>query len=213
MEMHKTNWRCGFVSKKLIVLWSGTLLIILMCLFPPWAYDGKLAGYAFCFSDGIGTYSHYGHIDLARLIIQCVVVGLLTGALYYTLNSKKLEDNGCNSNLPCGKCEVEKQVEKEDDKGCTRREFAIWWLSLLVAVSIVMFAIGLVAPSLVFLAYIVGFIACLINLILICERLENTGHSGWWVLLLFAPIANVFLLVYCFVTPENSKFAQKNINA
>ncbi len=127
--------------------------------------------------------------------------------------SKNGGQDGCNSNIPCGKCEVEKQVEKEDDKGCTRREFAIWWLSLLVAVSIVSFVIGLVAPSLVFLAYIVCFIACLINLVLICERLRNTGHSGWWVLLLFVPIINIFLLIYCFVSPENSKFAQKNVNA
>ena len=59
--------------------------------------------------------------------------------------SKNGGQDGCNSNIPCGKCEVEKQVEKEDDKGCTRREFAIWWLSLLVAVSIVSFVIGLVA--------------------------------------------------------------------
>jgi hypothetical protein len=63
--------------KKLIILWAGTFVIVAMCLFPP-------MGYAFLFSD-------YGdaHIDSIRLIIQCGIVGLITGTLLYTLKDKK----------------------------------------------------------------------------------------------------------------------------
>jgi hypothetical protein len=84
-------------SKKRI-LWAGTFVIVAMCLFPPWVDEGSIVGYAFLFSDGIFGQSRWddvhAHIDLVRLIIQCVIVGLITGALLYTLNSKKAEGGG-----------------------------------------------------------------------------------------------------------------------
>jgi hypothetical protein len=88
--------------KKLTVLWIGITIIVLMCLFPPWGRGGRFFGYAFLFTGrfntGMGSRAtrgrEWGEIDLVRLIIQCVIVGLITGALLYTLNSKKSEDGG-----------------------------------------------------------------------------------------------------------------------
>jgi len=64
--------RQDFVTKKLIILWAGTFVIVALCL-------GTL-------------YTRY--MDLARLIIQCAIVGLITGVLLYTLNAKKAEGGG-----------------------------------------------------------------------------------------------------------------------
>lgn len=76
-----------------VVLWTGTFIIVIMCLFPPWVDEGRIAGYHFLFSDGnfYQGYQHFfgAHIYFTRLIIQCAIVGLITGALLYTLNSKK----------------------------------------------------------------------------------------------------------------------------
>ena len=71
---------------KKIVLWVGTVIIVLMCFFPPWVmiYDDYFVGYAFLFYGGNKT-----HIDLVRLIVQCAIVGLITGVSFYTLNNKK----------------------------------------------------------------------------------------------------------------------------
>lgn len=66
-----------------VILWIGILLIVLMCLFPPWVYQGEFAGYAYLFSNWLGS------LDLVRLIIQCAIVGLITGALLYTLKDEK----------------------------------------------------------------------------------------------------------------------------
>jgi hypothetical protein len=71
-----------------IILWIGILLIVLMCLFPPWVWErGHFAGHAYLFSEGWTLRN--AHIDLVRLIIQCVIVGLITGTLLYTLKDKK----------------------------------------------------------------------------------------------------------------------------
>jgi len=94
--------------KKLTILWAGTFVIVDMCLFPPFVsnsgseYYGR--GYAYLFSDRISvvepkswpsSYTSYisvrAHIDFVRLIIQCAIVGLITGVLLYTLKDKKDE--------------------------------------------------------------------------------------------------------------------------
>lgn len=63
-----------------------------MCLFPPWVAENKIQGYAYLFSGyPIIGFSYEAHIDLVRLIIQCAIVGLITGALLYTLKDKKAE--------------------------------------------------------------------------------------------------------------------------
>jgi hypothetical protein len=74
-----------------VILWIGISLIVLMCLFPPWGRGGEFDGYAYLFSGG---NSYKTHIDLVRLIIQCIIVGLITGGLLYTLNVKKADDGG-----------------------------------------------------------------------------------------------------------------------
>ncbi len=83
--------------KKLPVLWTSILIIVAMCLFPPWVRRGEIASHAhFLFSSGVGNYKsciYHAHVDLVRLVIQCVMVVLITGALFYTLNIKKAE--GC----------------------------------------------------------------------------------------------------------------------
>jgi len=103
-----------------VILWIGITIIVAMCLFPPFVSDSKTGhrrGYANLFSDGISFVDrpvehfknpitgkmfadrpHYGfveaHIDFIRLIIQCAIVGLITGGLVYTLKDKKTEGSG-----------------------------------------------------------------------------------------------------------------------
>jgi hypothetical protein len=52
--------------KKLIILWTGTFVIVALCL--------------------ITLYNTHDYMDyLVRLIIQCAIAGLITGVLLYTL--------------------------------------------------------------------------------------------------------------------------------
>ncbi len=78
-----------------VILWTGIFVIVAMCLFPPWADKGRMVGYAYLFSDGNFQQFRRGdiraHIDLVRLLIQCAIVGLITGGLLYTLKDKKAE--------------------------------------------------------------------------------------------------------------------------
>jgi hypothetical protein len=93
--------------KNLVILWTGVLLIILMCLFPPFVSDsstGYRHGYSYFFSNTIsvadyksfdGSYiykSLKAHIDFVRLVIPCAIVGLITVALLYTLKDKKAKE-------------------------------------------------------------------------------------------------------------------------
>lgn len=101
--------------KKLIILWSGTIIIVIMCFFPPFISNSKIKGdyrmpdkyktrYTFLFSNEIPirermNYEDYddyrrnafvpAHIDFVRLIIQCAIVGLITGVLLFTLGNSK----------------------------------------------------------------------------------------------------------------------------
>lgn len=79
-------------NKQLTVLWFGVCLIVLMCLFPPWLDRGEKAlGYRFILTQEIGQGEYIYktiRIDSRRLIFQCVVVVLLTGAGIYTLRVK-----------------------------------------------------------------------------------------------------------------------------
>ncbi len=108
----KSDWpRCFKVvaalqnNKKKSAAWAGTFVIVVMCLFPPFisnSYSDEgsfFRGYAYLFSAGrifVRSYNVYipAHIDFVRLIIQCAIVGLITGVLLYTLNDKKAEGSG-----------------------------------------------------------------------------------------------------------------------
>ncbi len=80
--------------KQKIVLWIGIGVIVLMCLFPPWLAgdEGEFEGYTLLFSgplNGTGGYLNDSpRIDFTRFMMQCAIVGLITGALLYTLISK-----------------------------------------------------------------------------------------------------------------------------
>jgi len=104
-----------------VILWIGIVIIVLMCLFPPFITDSKISsnyddrdgrhkrGYTYLFSNEIPTcnrkdYRYYddwrrsafvpAHIDFVRLIIQCGIIGLITGGLLYSLKDKKAEGSG-----------------------------------------------------------------------------------------------------------------------
>ena len=107
----KSDWpRCFKVvtaiqnNKKKSAAWAGTFVIVAMCIFPPWVPDnivevGGERRYDFLFSNGIFIEAYpfaivYCHIDTVRLVIQCVIVSLITGALLYNLKDKKAEGGG-----------------------------------------------------------------------------------------------------------------------
>ena len=60
------------------VLWAGFALIALMGLFPPWFSNREFVGYSFIFLPA----GHSSHIDVARLVVQCLVAGLVAGGLF-----------------------------------------------------------------------------------------------------------------------------------
>ena len=86
----------------LMVLWLGIIVIVLMCLYPPWIETVRLpssnikgtnsAGYGFLWHPP-STGSRYSGIaiDYSRLLLQFFAVGLITGGLLYTLKAKKKE--------------------------------------------------------------------------------------------------------------------------
>jgi uncharacterized membrane protein YhaH (DUF805 family) len=50
--------------------------------------------------------------------------------------------------------------------------------------------------------YLVSVLATGASLCLTALRLHNMAMSGWWSLLLFVPIVNIFLNLRCFAFPE-----------
>jgi len=81
--------------KKAIVL-AGVVIIVAMCFFPPWKAEGESmygeyvqpAGYH-CFLFPPEYDYSYVTIDTTRLMLQCVIVALLAGGLYWTVRKSK----------------------------------------------------------------------------------------------------------------------------
>ncbi len=80
--------------REMLFLWMAVGIIVLMCLFPPWAgYIIKTSGgsssagshYAWLFSSQVRL------LDFPRLVVQCAFVALLAGAAIYTsrISTKK----------------------------------------------------------------------------------------------------------------------------
>jgi hypothetical protein len=92
--------------KKIIILWAGLGIIILMCLYPPWlrthnrfVADGHLAvklakvplpsRYAFLLTPPEEQEPNItASIDIRRLLVQCVIVLLVGGGLAFLYRSK-----------------------------------------------------------------------------------------------------------------------------
>lgn len=85
--------------KRKIVLWCGSAIIIIMCLFPPmlqkdvtvsWAGRPTMAwqdaGYHFFATDD-------GMIKTGQLTIQCVIVAIITSVVFFSLSSKGNTEN------------------------------------------------------------------------------------------------------------------------
>ncbi len=87
---------CRYLPK-LFVLWPAISVIILFVLFPPWTKTYRLPssnikatmpiGYSFLLSPPEADRASGVSIDLPRLGLQCGIVFLVTGALYYTLST------------------------------------------------------------------------------------------------------------------------------
>ena len=108
--------------------------------------------------------------------------------------------------------QVIRHVADDDNKGCSRREYGIWYLCLFGGSFVLSFFIAFAAPRVPYLATltkIVEVVVCIISFVLLCERLNNIGHSGWWALLVIVPIVNIFLLVYCLACPKDFKYTKR----
>ncbi len=90
------NW------KQMRIIWVGIVIILLMGLFPPklratsdWLLIGGSSGSIYYTFDGYGLqFSSSGRIDIARLCVQWVIVGVITGGLIITLRDKKSRQDG-----------------------------------------------------------------------------------------------------------------------
>jgi len=91
-----------------VIIWIGVLLIAVMCFFPPCitkiirgndAYAAILATkeleyHSIMTSPNCVIPTKKGsieilNIDITRLILQCVIVTLLTGCMYWTVGNRK----------------------------------------------------------------------------------------------------------------------------
>ena len=88
-------------QKQHIVLWLGVLIVVIMCLFPPWMEHYRWGPRSGTFRSSIGYECILSpprpdpsndldefYVDIPRLLLQCGVVALLTGAGMYTLRTK-----------------------------------------------------------------------------------------------------------------------------
>jgi len=104
-------------KKQLIVLWSGLFLVVLMGLFPPWIYalpnlSGGMtgveadAGYSPLWSPPelfssstkgtdyeffVSSLSVIGHIDINRLFVEWVIVGVITAGIIVSIKRQKVK--------------------------------------------------------------------------------------------------------------------------
>lgn len=79
----------------LSILWLGIIVIVLMCLYPPWAQIYRLPssnikgtyplGCAFIWDPPDTNYAYSIAIDYTRLLLQILPVVLITGGLLFTL--------------------------------------------------------------------------------------------------------------------------------
>lgn len=87
------------------ILWTGVVIVTLMCLFPPWItfedYQGRRllrngevepykripAGFSFIYDPP----NERAEIDYGRLIIELVPVGLVVATVMFTIRNKKKE--------------------------------------------------------------------------------------------------------------------------
>ena len=88
-------------KKQIVVLWIGIAVIVVMCLFPPWHYksgdkliQGQIDwGYKFILTPAQAPNPDYeqlkGIIDVRRLFIQILIVGLITTGLIVTFIDRK----------------------------------------------------------------------------------------------------------------------------
>jgi uncharacterized membrane protein YhaH (DUF805 family) len=54
-------------------------------------------------------------------------------------------------------------------------------------------------PAILVIA-VIGSIA--LSLYVVVQRLKNMGYSGWWSLLIFVPLANIFVGLRCLICPQ-----------
>lgn len=82
-------------KKKKVVLWMGIILIVLMCLFPPTIQFSKEGPdlslrpfyyYSFFFK------AHDREIQTTKLLIQCIIVGIITLGINASISDKKPKD-------------------------------------------------------------------------------------------------------------------------
>ena len=88
----------------LIILWLGIIVIVLMCLYPPWVRIVRIRnadintiipeGYAFLWHTPYIDSSSVIAIDYLRLLIQIVIVSLITGGLLFTVRTVQSKRNG-----------------------------------------------------------------------------------------------------------------------
>lgn len=82
---------------KLLILWLAISIIVLFFLFPPWARTYRLPssnikaimpiGYRFLLHPPEANRESGVSVDFQRLGLQCGIVVLLTGGLYFTLST------------------------------------------------------------------------------------------------------------------------------
>ena len=81
-------------TRQRVILLVGALVIVVMCLFPPWMLKNSSLGYRFVFAPpryGLGFMGEYAHnrIDLYRLALQVLCTCLVAGALYLVAKPRK----------------------------------------------------------------------------------------------------------------------------
>ncbi len=78
-------------KKQLKCLWLGVIIIVLMGLYPPWYFPSTRDGFKVRLPAGYKlmlTTEKGARVDITRLYVQWVMVGVITGGLIYTFKDK-----------------------------------------------------------------------------------------------------------------------------
>lgn len=94
--------------------------------------------------------------------------------------------------------------------GIRRRQYILGLLGMWLMVSLVVFLAFITRdPGMIGLIQAIGFIASVGCLLLVIQRLQNIGVSGWWSLLTLVPGPNLLVGVACLACPEGFRHTKK----
>ncbi len=90
----------------------------------------------------------------------------------------------------------------------TRQQFLKRFVMNIVVMSVVMIILSIIGQTkevIIWGTVITMFLAAAYMVSLYIRRLRDTGHSPWWILIVFVPFGGLGLLIYSLVAPSSEQ--------